>query len=72
MGKGLEGDVLFINGERYIKDKEKKSERLQLLVRPDTIKKLKKIAYENDISLNELANQILEYFLTQFDMGWKP
>lgn len=68
----MEKDVLFINGERYVKDRQKKSERLNLLIRPDTVRNLKKFAHENDISVNELANQIFEYFLTQFDTGWKP
>lgn len=68
----MDKEVIFINGTRYVKDKGKKSGRMNLLIRPDTINRLKKFAYENDMSVNELANQVFEYFLAQFDMGWKP
>ena len=39
---------------------EKKTERLQLLVKPSTLKSLDKIAKESKLSRNELINQMLE------------
>lgn len=44
----------------YVLARESKSERLQLLIRPTTLKKLKKEAAERGISLNELCNRLLE------------
>ena len=39
---------------------EKKTERLQLLIKPSTLKSLDKIAKESKLSRNELINQMLE------------
>ena len=39
---------------------EKKTERLQVLVKPSTLKSLDKIAKESKLSRNELINQMLE------------
>ena len=63
---------VFINGKRFVEDKDKKTERMMLLVRPNTKARLKKYADENGTSMNDLANRVFEYFLSQFDMGWKP
>ena len=46
--------------EGYELRKVAKSQRMQLLVRPCTAQKLKEIAQENDISVNELANRLFE------------
>lgn len=45
-------------GYRVVPDN--KSERIQLLVRPETKKALRKEAAEKGISMNELVNRILE------------
>lgn len=39
---------------------ETKSKRVQLLIKPSTHEKLKSIAIEKNISVNELINNILE------------
>ena len=39
---------------------EKKTERLQVLVKPSTLKSLDKIAQDSKLSRNELINQMLE------------
>ena len=39
---------------------EKKTERLQLLLKPSTLRALDKIAKESKLSRNELINQMLE------------
>lgn len=42
---------------------ETKSKRVQLLIRPSTHGKLKNIAISNNISVNELINNILESYV---------
>lgn len=46
-----------------VKPVERKSERLQLLVRPSILDKLKMVAKTKNTSVNELANVIFETFL---------
>lgn len=43
----------------YLKE-ETKTKRLNLLLKPSTYTKIKKIAKRNDISINELFNQLAE------------
>jgi len=43
--------------------KESKTERLQLLVRPATLKRLRRRAEEQDISVNELCNRLFENYV---------
>lgn len=43
--------------------KENKTERMQLLIRPATKEGLKKAAKEENISVNELVNNILDEFI---------
>lgn len=43
--------------------KEYKTERLQLLIRPTTRKGLKMAAEQEEISVNELINNILDEFI---------
>ena len=52
-------------GYKLIEVRESKTKRLQLLVRPSTVAELKNIAIENNTSLNNLINQILENYLDQ-------
>ena len=42
---------------------ETKSKRLQLLIKPSTHEKLKSIADQKNISVNELINKILENYI---------
>lgn len=41
---------------------ETKSKRLQLLIKPSTFNKVKSIADDKQLSVNELINQILEQY----------
>lgn len=43
--------------------KDYKSERMQLLLRPDTKKDIKRLAAERGISMNDLVNNILEEYV---------
>lgn len=53
-------------GSEYGVIPEKKSERMQLLVRPSVKEAIKKLAQEKDLSMNDLINQIfIEYIERQ-------
>lgn len=45
--------------------REVKSTRMQLLIRPSTKKALQNIAQEEEISMNELINRILENYIDE-------
>lgn len=49
--------------EGYVLVKERKSERLQLLIRPNTKKGLQREADREGISVNELINKVLEEYI---------
>ena len=55
----------FTAPKGYMLVREYKTERVQLLMRPTAKAALKQIANERGISLNELANQILEDYLEE-------
>lgn len=48
---------------------ERKSQRVQLLVKPSVIGKIKEIAEENGVSMNDLVNQLLEAFCNYTKKG---
>lgn len=47
----------------YIETREPKSKRLQLLIRPTTLAKIKKQAKRERKSVNELVNELMEDYL---------
>lgn len=51
--------------EGYKLSRLNKSERLQLLVRPDTKTNIKQIAARKGLSMNDLVNQILEAYVNE-------
>ena len=51
--------------EIHADTRERKSKRIQLLVRPSLYKKLRAASAKNKLSMNEFINQILEGFLMQ-------
>lgn len=44
------------------KKEERRSQRVQLLVKPSVVKQVKKIAKSNGVSMNDLVNQLLEAY----------
>lgn len=52
---------------RGFKKREKRSERISLMVTPTTKEKLLNIAEETGTSLNDIVNQIFEDYLNQED-----
>ena len=54
-------EIKIPKGYRLIR--ESKSERVQLLVRPATMKRLRKRAEEQDISVNELCNRLFDNYV---------
>lgn len=55
----------FTIPEGYTLRKESKTARLQLLVRPTTKERMRKLAAAQGISLNELINQILDEYVEE-------
>jgi predicted HicB family RNase H-like nuclease len=53
----------FAVPEGYRLVKEYKSERMQLLVKPATKKAIKKAAYSQGMSMNDLINKIIEEYI---------
>ena len=51
------------------KKEERKSQRVQLLVKPSVVKKIKEIAESNGVSMNDLVNQLLEAFCNYTQKG---
>lgn len=54
-------EIKIPKGYRLVR--ENKSERVQLLVRPVTMKRLRKRAEEQDISVNELCNRLFDNYV---------
>lgn len=54
-------EIKIPKGYRLVR--ENKSERVQLLVRPATMKRLRKRAEEQDISVNELCNRLFDNYV---------
>lgn len=52
----------YVVPEGYKLVRAAKSERIQLLVRPDIKDKLKDLAAAEGVSMNELANRIFEFY----------
>lgn len=46
---------------------ERKSQRVQLLVKPSLYRRAQRIAKRRKLSLNELTNRALEAYLTEFE-----
>lgn len=55
----------FTIPEGYTLKKESKTARLQLLIRPTTKTRMRKLAAAEGISLNELVNQILDEYVDE-------
>lgn len=55
----------FTIPEGYTLRKESKTARLQLLVRPTTKERMRKLAAAQGISLNELVNQIFDEYVEE-------
>ena len=55
----------FTIPEGYMLKKESKTARLQLLIRPTTKTRMRKLAAAEGISLNELVNQILDEYVDE-------
>ena len=53
----------FIIPKGYRLEKDYKSERMQLLVRPATKEAIRALAAEQGLSMNELVNNIFEEYL---------
>lgn len=53
--------------EGYILKEESKSKRLQLLVKPSTLDRLKSLSEETGKSVNAIANKILEKCLNEIE-----
>lgn len=49
--------------DRIIEKRERKTKRLNLLIRPSTFEKMDKIAYIRKTSVNELINRVLEEYV---------
>lgn len=61
--KGLESNTKAQNVDFKPRKTENKSKRLQLLVKPSTVKRLDTLSKRSKTSRNELINQILENYL---------
>lgn len=51
------------------KKEERKSQRVQLLVKPSVVRQIKEIAESNGVSMNDLVNQLLEAFCNYTQKG---